>query len=369
MLRRSQGGVLVGFAGVLIVTVLHWQVTPDARLLAWTLGMAIVLVLRLIHVRRMLPKLDRREQFGNCIGVQTLLVTLIGAGWGLSLAILDHGAVDYLFYLRVMILSAALSFTVGALSVFRRMYIAYALGLALPAMIYMGAGSFGADSISMIVVGLVYLGVMLLMSFDTCDRIRRAAMDHLAVVDLTHRLQSALDEEVKLRTAMSLLARVDDLTGISNRRAILETLTNELARCHRFGTPLAVLMIDIDHFKQINDSHGHAAGDIALKQLVQAMGQVVRETDLAGRLGGEEFLIVMPSVERDNALTAAERLRQAVASLEFTIGKSHLAMTISLGVAFFRAGDSVDRLLARADAALYRAKAGGRNRVEIEAAD
>ncbi|MBL8286354.1 MAG: GGDEF domain-containing protein [Rubrivivax sp.] len=154
----------------------------------------------------------------------------------------------------------------------------------------------------------------------------------------------------------------DALTGLFNRRAMNETLTRAWLRHRRTRSPLAAFVIDLDHFKRINDSAGHAAGDAVLVRMAALLQKQLRGEDAVGRAGGEEFWLVLPDTPREHALALAERLRQQVAA-------AGLGVTCSIGVALAQAGDAdAGQLIARADAALYRAKEGGRNRVESDGA-
>jgi diguanylate cyclase (GGDEF)-like protein len=139
----------------------------------------------------------------------------------------------------------------------------------------------------------------------------------------------------------------------------------ELRRADRFNRDLAVLMLDIDFFKRINDRHGHAAGDEALRLFSRVLTKETREVDLLGRIGGEEFAIVLPETDFEAALLMAERVRAAVEQASFVFHHSApISVTVSIGVSLLQAGDSLDSLLVRADNALYQAKHAGRNRVQ-----
>ncbi len=149
--------------------------------------------------------------------------------------------------------------------------------------------------------------------------------------------------------------RTDPLTGVSNRRALDETLVSMFAMMNRYELPFSIVIIDIDHFKKINDEQGHLYGDSILKSVAKLLDDAVRETDIVTRYGGEEFVIVMPQTPLPGSCTFSERLRQNI--------EQSLPLTISGGVAAAVDGDTPQTLLARADAALYSAKAAGRNRV------
>lgn len=158
-------------------------------------------------------------------------------------------------------------------------------------------------------------------------------------------------------------AATDALTGLPNSRAVQDTLKRMVAQAPRTVTPLAALLLDLDHFKQINDTLGHGSGDDVLAAVGAALQTTLRDSDFAGRYGGEEFLILLPATSREEALIAAEKVRQAVASIK--VASVDRAITCSIGVAVLPddAGDA-STLVRHADRALYSAKAQGRNRVE-----
>ena len=164
------------------------------------------------------------------------------------------------------------------------------------------------------------------------------------------------------------MAATDFLTGLPNRRHFLARLEQELARIHRReGHCASVLMLDSDHFKQVNDTFGHAAGDKILKHLAELMRNELRKIDTAGRVGGEEFGVILPGADLTAAEGFAERLRKKVAGTPVAQEDRLIPLTVSIGVAGMNASDaSADDALVRADRALYRAKEHGRNRVEVE---
>jgi len=154
------------------------------------------------------------------------------------------------------------------------------------------------------------------------------------------------------------------LTGIYVRRHFLERYAEDFARSKRHNLKLSVLMIDLDHFKQCNDAYGHLVGDIVLKEIAKIMKDFVRQVDLIGRYGGEEFVLALPDTDRNSAIAVAERIRQEVERHKFKAYDETIAMTISAGVATYPDnGDDVQVLIDKADQALYRAKEEGRNRV------
>lgn len=179
----------------------------------------------------------------------------------------------------------------------------------------------------------------------------------------------AASRVVAMQRDLERLATTDALTGALNRRRFLERGAEEFTRSRRYDRPLSVVMLDIDHFKKVNDTHGHATGDEAIKMTVRCCKGTLRACDIIGRLGGEEFAIVLPETPPVNAFTAAQRVRELIAGSELPLEESDgvLRLTVSIGLAWMTPNDrGVEQLLARADAALYRAKNGGRNRVEME---
>ena len=179
-----------------------------------------------------------------------------------------------------------------------------------------------------------------------------------------------ITEQKRAETELRRLATSDPLTGAANRRFLLERADAEWVRSRRYGRPLAVLMLDIDHFKRINDTHGHPVGDEALRALTAAIGTRLRNNDLLGRLGGEEFMVLLPETGLRGAQAMAERLRAEIAAIRIETARGPLSFTASFGVAVcIDADGSFERGLARADAALYAAKRSGRNRVEVALED
>ena len=164
------------------------------------------------------------------------------------------------------------------------------------------------------------------------------------------------------------LAIHDGLTGVHNRVALLDALKRHLAQSRRSGTPLALLMIDIDHFKAVNDRHGHLAGDEVLRQVARLAGQRLRHADFLARYGGEEFLALLPGTDAAGARVVAEAVRQGIAERPMLVDGQAIAVTVSVGVCAAVPGNTpgaADALIAASDQALYQAKAQGRNRVVV----
>lgn len=214
------------------------------------------------------------------------------------------------------------------------------LALALVAVFVAGA-DFGSltgnlfDAAMMLVVGLIVAEVLF--------------QNRLATQALQNRLQQ--------------YAATDVLTGLDNRRFAMPRIRSELHRARRHPTTCCILMADLDHFKRVNDEHGHAVGDIVLRELARRIRSIIRAEDRAVRWGGEEFLILLPETDEKQGLVVAEKLRRAVADEPVCVDPLQLHVTVSVGLEEWAGEIEPERLIDRADAALYQAKRSGRNRV------
>ena len=177
-------------------------------------------------------------------------------------------------------------------------------------------------------------------------------------------IQRQADELVDVRARAAL----DPLTGVCNRGTFDKAFQQALQRAQSSGSPLSLVLFDIDHFKSVNDTYGHPAGDAVLIAFSRAICDQVREDDIVGRYGGEEFAVVLPGAGEAVATSVAERVREATARLSFPSPAERVRVTVSAGVALTKPGDTAKKLLKRADAALYAAKHGGRNQVRVDAA-
>ena len=204
------------------------------------------------------------------------------------------------------------------------------------------------------------------------DSVRRALIaavvgDVLAAYALMLLTSERLEAELHAaRHDIEMLARTDSLTGLWNRRHFEDVAEAEFARARRYGTPLALLALDADHFKRVNDQLGHHAGDLVLREIADLVGQRIRRSDILCRWGGEEFMVLAPGTEQHDAAAMAEKIRLAVAGHGFaTVG----TMTVSVGVGRLEDGETAEAWMRRVDAALYEAKLRGRNRVVVAATD
>jgi diguanylate cyclase (GGDEF)-like protein len=224
-----------------------------------------------------------------------------------------------------------------------------------------------------------YVPIILLTALEDLDSKRRglaAGADEFLTkpvngVELQIRVASMLrikrltNELEEANRQLQTFANIDPLTQLSNRRVLTDRIENEFARSRRYRRPLTCMLVDVDHFKAVNDTHGHLVGDEVLAHLGRALAKSIRATDLAGRYGGEEFLVIAPETADKGAVTLAERIRETVAT-GARESSSLPAVTVSIGVATTELGvGSAQELIGRADKALYAAKDAGRNRVVL----
>ena len=372
-LRRS---ALLGILSILVVFVFHAPSAAPMRLWGWTLGISALMVLRAWRAHRIGLRRPRSMEWQ--LRVDAALTVASAALWGIMLVLFDSGQVDTLFFVRLIVIAAAGAFVQATLSVYIWLYLAYIsviwLHLAFVSMpLHDTSLRFG------ILLGMLVYFVMLAGNGWHLSRLSRKQViseqkaRSLAAL-LTKRLErerELLSTQLKLTSQLQRannelehLAYHDALTGLMNRRASLIALDKDVTRANRYGHALTIGIADIDHFKRVNDTWGHAAGDAVLHESAQRLCQALRGTDLIGRIGGEEFLLIFDTTGLRGATEVAERLRSMLATTPFEIGRDRIDVTISIGLASHRTDETVEALLARADDALYAAKSAGRNRVE-----
>jgi diguanylate cyclase (GGDEF)-like protein len=215
------------------------------------------------------------------------------------------------------------------------------LALVLAGAAANGFGNLSGSEISWIAQTYAFMGAVVVLLYATAFA------------------KTQLSRERTLTEAMSHLALTDQLTGVSNRRKLYMDLHHEIESARRYDHPLSVILFDLDHFKKINDSHGHDRGDEVLREVVKEISPLLRKIDHFGRWGGEEFILIAPETTLDRASNLAERLRHAIANIS-----PENEITASFGTAEHTPDDTPESFIKRADEALYTAKAAGRNRVE-----
>lgn len=222
----------------------------------------------------------------------------------------------------------------------------------------------------LILIGLLLLLFNNLLGWLSITHLKRLERQQCSLLreerDANRRLLEEINERRALEAKLRHMACIDGLTGIANRRHFFELAEQELRRARRDGTPLALCMVDVDLFKQLNDRHGHGVGDLALSLVADCCQSVLRESDVLGRYGGEEFVIALPLADLDTASAIAERLRESVSALKLPMFDDETPLTVTVGISRIETGESgLGPALQRADKALYAGKARGRNCVVV----
>jgi len=337
---------------ILVVIITHWSAQPLAPLFVWTAAATGALVLRGVSAEIYLRQSPEGQErwYGVLYGVQWFGFVLTGVIWVMSLSLLGSGQVDTLFFVRTIFVIAVMSFYLSVIGIDRRLYAAFAITMALGFWINVEVyyPQFTQDMPSTPIALGLYCTFLLVRSRSEQKRLHDLIRAHIS--------QDLLLEELKVQ------ATRDGLTGTNNRGQIESELRRLIKLEERLSVPFSILLLDVDHFKQINDTHGHDAGDVVLRQLVQCAAGTLRDTDILGRWGGEEFLAILPDTGSDAAMEVAERLRAAIAGLELEIASGQtIRITASIGIARHRHGENGDVVSKHADLALYSAKQAGRN--------
>ena len=357
--------------GSAMMASLFWQQGNTIWLLIWVFASMIVIGAR--TVATMAYKSGRFTGIPGrrWAGSLTVFSAASGVLWGGALGLIVATGSDNEVMFSVCVALSGLTLSIAHVA-YWPMYAAF----ELPVMVAAALGFFVSDrpghwslAGAATVMTVVLLGVSRRLAGQVLHAHRLAAANQALVESLGARgkaLEQACD-------ALERVSRTDPLTGLANRRQRDSRLADEWERGLRSGGPLAVVAIDVDHFKRFNDSHGHSEGDRCLKAVAEMLQAGIRgPIDLAARHGGEEFMLILPGVDQAGAASIAERVRVMVATCSNDAGYAlPEKVTISLGVAAIRPapGRSVHELTIAADAALYRAKMAGRNRYELAAAD
>jgi diguanylate cyclase (GGDEF)-like protein len=377
MRNLATGTVLAHSAGVVISLLLLWNLVETDLLLTWAGVFIALLVLRSWHMHYCLGERVHRANARKVCWQLLAGIALTGILWFAAyvhIALIAPLTTQYIFLLLVVLIAGL---SLGASVVVREYYITFLLFTLYPIawwnLVHYWDYPFNA------VLGLMLLlatGVLMVVCNGVYESYRNMlelnwVKETLAEEStaLARDLKERNDELTEVRHRLSEQARVDELTGLSNRRALNERLEAELKRCARFGSPLAVIMLDVDYFKNYNDNYGHQAGDLVLRKLADVLLETAhRAGDTVARYGGEEFMLLLPGTDVLAAKAVAVRIQQALEKVAITHAYSDVApyITVSQGLAYARpeARLSSHELIAMADEALYAAKAEGRNTIK-----
>jgi diguanylate cyclase (GGDEF)-like protein len=366
MAARDRPSTLVGIPAVLTVVWMHWEQMAHNLVLGWMGYMFAIMAVRLLLGWHWGSVKEDANQWRKALVWRMAVSALYGLGWGGSMIVLNTGALDVLTAFKVGTLTAALGIMLNSMSVVFIVYLAFLLPcwISLIVYIFFSSGFLTPHDAMICGVSVTIFGVVLIGSSSSIARLTRSFFlrkfeldDALAATRESHARETALSQKLADQ------ARRDALTGAFNRRHLSEQLDYQLAVFQRTQQPFSVVLIDIDHFKHINDNFGHDVGDLVLKGVSKTMAQALREMDIFGRWGGEEFLCILPQTHGHEAVRCAERQLLALSNTPFDAHMSGSRVTASFGVACVQEGDGVDDIVKRCDLALYRAKSEGRNRV------
>ena len=369
MAARDRPSTVVGIPAVLTVVWMHWGHMANSLVLGWMGFMFVVMALRLLLGWHWQSVQHDTAQWRKALHWRMLVSGFYGLGWGGSMLLLNTGHLDVLTTFKVGTLTAALGIMLNSMSVVFAVYLAFLVPcwLSLIYYIFFDSGFLTPQDAMICGVAVTIFGVVLIGSSSSIARLTR--MFFLSKFGLDEALAETRESharEVALSQKLAEQARRDALTGAYNRRHLGEQLDYQIANFMRNQQLFSVVLIDIDHFKLINDHHGHDVGDVVLIGATQAMAQALRKVDVFGRWGGEEFLCILPNTHSDDAIRCAERLRQCLKDANFDEHSPGLRVTASFGVATSQDGDGVDGIVKRCDLALYRAKSEGRDRVVVQ---
>ncbi len=358
-LRQVRVSLLVGGLLYAAFGLLDTSIVPESTTITWIIRYAVVFpVIAAVFALSFMHCFERR--------IETALV-IAGAVASFGIVAMISVAAppgNYLYYAGLL-LAATYIYTVMRLGFVPAslvnwstvtLYEAVALSTGTTPQAILLNNSFFLVSINIVGMFACYY----MEHYARADYLKRRLIRHQTV-----RLRAALTSVEKARRTAEEQSRRDTLTGLFNRRHFQDMLTIELERTRRSPSPTSLILVDVDRFKRINDTHGHTAGDQVLRQVAGRVGLGLRRLDTACRYGGEEFTILLPSSDARSARNVAERLRAGIETITTTESGELLSITASLGVATIPAGErwDPDTLINRADQALYAAKKGGRNRV------
>lgn len=368
---RSRSAVYFSMIGAIVVTAVLWSLNPELKLLGWMFSIGLLLALFHFGTRR-LPAISAAAlslKSPHFLLHLTFAVAL-GSAWGVGGVMFFTERIEYELFLAMVWCSVAV---VGA-TAFSTFLVAsqlFILCVLVPGIVLL----IGTNMVFFHLLGLAgiaYGVIALWFSIVTS----RTGLRAFALSYRNSELVSALQESNKelenkndaLHYALAKIEEVaakDELTGCFNRRFLMEALRRELAISSRDYRPFTLLLIDVDHFKAINDTHGHLVGDRVLAELAHTLRLTMRSMDTLARFGGEEFACMLPETALDDAGALADRVRHVISTLSFAYDGGLFSVTVSIGVAQWHLNETIESVIQQADQALYKAKDAGRNCIAL----
>ena len=366
--------------GVCAMTALLWFKVSEIYLMAWA---GCMMLLLLLASMRMGYSLEGNRLYNHPFSVyfELIIITLlIGSAWCATTFWIwvSTSADDQSFYAAILIVTLIAVISVSVTVVIRECYLTYLFTMIVPLAAWL-AYNYEDRPFNLILSGLLtVLAIVMTVASSWMSRsftemvqsnLERAAMAK-DLSDLSDSLRQRNSQLEEARKQLSNMATIDELTGLGNRWALNQMLQTELSRAKRSGVPLALVILDVDHFKLYNDTYGHPAGDIALKSIAEILMSVTsRAGDMAARMGGEEFLLILPGATAHAAQATAEKIRERLAKLALAHGTSPTASVITLSQGIVSCIPSMatdaETLVAAADEALYQSKGHGRDLIMV----
>jgi len=381
LFARTRESSLVGVLPAMLLGWAHRDAQPMQYVVYWGIAVFFALSYRFLvaHLYLSQPQLqaERRRVW---FALEWVGAVALAAVWVSSIILLGSGVVDTLFYLRLIFLVGLVAFLLSALGIDIRLYgsfMAVIVGGTL-LLLHVYYPQFVAE-LPVATVGLVVYAVMLLIRSlgehrRTLEWVRSRLTQRILMDQLNQTIQQelAMHEALRIKSTeleaanrkLNELAIHDGLTGAFRRGYIEGELRRIVKGAQRKPSEFSVMLLDIDFFKRVNDEHGHSVGDDVLRSMAKLVQATLRENDLFGRWGGEEFIALMPDTGMAAAVDAAERVRKAIHTLQFAGARGPFGVTVSIGVAQLEPEETADSLTHRVDKALYAAKHAGRDRVQ-----
>jgi diguanylate cyclase (GGDEF)-like protein len=381
LFARTRESTLVGFFPVMLLGWAHLGAQPLQYVVYWGIAAFFSLSYRFLVAHLYLSQPQFQAQRRRVwVALEWLGAVALAAVWVSSLTLLGSGSVDALFYVRLIFLVGLVAFLLSALGIDIRLYASFMVVIVGGTLLvlHMRYPQFVAE-LPVVNIGLVVYAVMLLVRSRgehrrTLEWVRARLTQRILMDQLNQTIQQelAMHEALRIKSLeleatnrkLNELAIHDGLTGAFRRGYIEGELRRMVKGAWRKPSDFSVMLLDIDLFKRVNDQHGHAVGDDVLRSLTKLVQETLRENDLFGRWGGEEFIVLMPDTGLRSAVEAAERVRKAVHSMRLASAQGPFGVTVSIGVAQLEPEEAADRLTHRVDKALYAAKHGGRDRVQ-----
>ncbi|HEY0665023.1 MAG TPA: GGDEF domain-containing protein [Gallionella sp.] len=348
LIQQSHPGLFVSLAVALMLCWALWDYADTTGLLIWLGVLSLSLLARLLLSFTHFRTEQTAEE--TLLRAKPYVAMLIASSliWGVGLLFVMPANSLQAQVFTLFVLIGMAGGVLATYSAYRPTAIAAMLSMLLPATLWL---YFQPDKLH---VGMAIGATIFIIVTLRGAKILSDAMHHN--FHLGYQLKQAYEQA-------EILANTDSLTGISNRRAFFERGEQLVRYCERNHLPLSIILMDADHFKQINDTHGHHCGDLTLQKIGQILKNELRKSDVLGRLGGEEFGILLPNTTPDHALILAEKLRRTIAETPITCKERQLSVTASIGIA--SGSFYLETLLLDADTAMYQAKAQGRNRTVL----